>query len=212
MLEWYRVGFTHVDLMQEVDEFLITTLGTEPAEVISYQQLFIDYLSIDPLDCSDVELSAFVDEKQLLISSTIMLGRDDHLNLLFTHLIEPSLAACRPVIVYGFPASQSALARINEQDSRISDRFEAYYRGVELANGFYELADAGEQVSRFNSDNSARLSKGLSQMPMDTHLIKALEHGLPDCAGVALGIDRLLMLKLGAAHIDEVISFPIRNA
>jgi len=212
MLEWYRVGYTHVELMHEVDKFLQDILETQAAQMISYQQLFRDYLSFDPLDCSDAELSVLVESKQLLSGSVTALNRDDQLNLLFTHLIEPQLGINKPVIVYGFPASQSALARINQNDPRIADRFEAYYQGIELANGFYELADASEQQRRFNSDNQARKSKNLAQMPMDKLLIEALQGGLPECAGVALGVDRLLMLKVGATHIDEVICFPKHSA
>ena len=212
MLEWYRVDFTHIELMREVDQFLSSMLDTGPAQVISYQQLFIQQVGLDPLACSDSELCAYIDEKQLLLGRADALTRDDQLNLLFSHVIEPNLGQNVPVLVHGFPSSQSALARINEKDQRIADRFEAYYKGIELANGFYELADAQEQLTRFNSDNQARIAKGLDLMPMDVNLIAALDSGLPECAGVALGIDRLLMLKLGADHINEVLCFPTNKA
>ena len=212
MLEWYRVGFNHLDLIQEVDAFLIATLGTEPAEVISYQQVFLDYVNLDPLLCSDLELAQIIDDSQLLSGSAQALSRDDQLNLLFTHCIEPNIATRKPVVVVGFPASQSALARINQQDPNVADRFEVYFRGVELANGFYELADANEQQQRFEADIAERKRKNLPEIPMDRLLIDALSAGLPDCAGVALGIDRLLMLKMQAEHINDVLCFPQNRA
>jgi len=212
MLEWYRVGFTHLDLIKEVDAFLSTTLGTETADIISYQQIFLDALSLDPLSCADNDLNQTIDDSQLLSGRAEVLSRDDKLNLLFSHFIEPEIGLNRPSIVVDFPASQSALARINQHDPRIADRFEAYYKGIELANGFYELADASEQLQRFQADNAERQRKCLSEMPIDSLLIEALSHGLPECAGVALGLDRLLMLKVNASHINEVICFPYNGA
>jgi len=110
--------------------------------------------------------------------------------------------------VYDFPASQAALAKINPQDHRVADRFEVYFKGIELANGFHELDNPKEQLARFEQDNAKRLDMGLKPQPIDYHLISALEAGLPDCAGVALGIDRLIMLALGCDHIDQVTAFP----
>lgn len=208
LLEWYRVGFTHVDLIGEIDAFLIAILGTESADIISYQQVFIDYLELDPLTSSDQTITNKVARSQVFAGDISALSKDDQLTLLFTHFIEPKLGIKRPVVVFGFPANQSALARINQQDNRIADRFEVYFKGIELANGFYELADADEQLRRFEADNDQRALKQLRPMPIDNNLINALKHGLPDCAGVALGVDRLLMLKNNLQHIEQVLCFP----
>jgi lysyl-tRNA synthetase class 2 len=113
-----------------------------------------------------------------------------------------------PAFVYDFPASQAALAKINLQDPRVADRFEVYFKGIELANGFHELDNPKEQLKRFESDNAKRIEMGLSPQPIDHNLIAALESGLPECAGVALGIDRLIMLAIGCDHIDQVTAFP----
>ena len=128
--------------------------------------------------------------------------------MLFGSAIEPVIGQESPCFIYDFPASQASLAKLNTADSRVADRFEVYYQGCELANGFNELQNAKEQAARFVSDNQQRQSLGLPTKPVDSHLLEALNHGLPQCAGVALGIDRLLMLKLGASHIDQVLAFP----
>lgn len=212
LLEWYRPGFDHQALMKEVEALLIATLGCEPADFISYQQAFLTHTNIDPLSASQPELVAALSRLHIDISAPESLDADSLLQLIFSLKIEPKIGIARPVMVYGFPASQAALARINAKDPRTADRFEVYFHGVELANGFYELSDASEQRTRFASDNQQRLAMGLSEKPVDEHLLQALASGLPDCAGVALGIDRLLMLKTGAKDIREVISFPVTIA
>ena len=137
--------------------------------------------------------------------------RDTLLQLLFSMGVETRIGQQVPVFVYDFPASQAALAKINQQDPRVAERFEVYFKGIELANGFHELDNAHEQRVRFEQDNAKRLEMGLPVQPIDQNLIDALHAGLPDCAGVALGIDRLIMLALGCDHIDQVsaFSFPI---
>ncbi|MDM7861708.1 elongation factor P--(R)-beta-lysine ligase [Alteromonas sp. ASW11-36] len=212
MLEWYRVGFDHHTLMAEVDALLQVVLACQPCEKISYQQLFIERVDFDPLVADKAFLSDYVRQKHLLAGDADDWSFDDLLQVIFNLQIEPHIGQQAPVLVYGYPASQSALARINTEDPRVADRFEAYYKGVELANGFFELSNADEQRQRFESDNHWRRTHDLADMPMDVHLIDALAAGLPDCAGVALGIDRLLMLKLGATHIDQVLSFPFSRA
>ncbi|WP_100656205.1 elongation factor P--(R)-beta-lysine ligase [Alteromonas flava] len=212
MLEWYRVGFNHFQLMQEVSELLGKVLGCGPAETLTYQQAFVDNVGIDPLTRDIEMLRSWVNEQELLATGADAMSYDDLLHLVFSHCIEPKLGQHVPTLVVGFPASQSALARVNSADPRIADRFEAYYRGIELANGFYELSHAQEQRQRFELDNHQRSLNGQEEMPVDEHLLQALEAGLPDCAGVALGLDRLLMLVMGAEHIDEVIAFPAERA
>ncbi|QJR80368.1 elongation factor P--(R)-beta-lysine ligase [Alteromonas pelagimontana] len=212
MLEWYRPNFNHHALMKEVDELLQITLATEPADTFTYQHLFDVVVNLDPLVATEHELEQAMVKFGIDVTDTAALGRDDKLQLLFSGVIEPAIGSERPCFVHGFPASQAALARLNPQDPRIADRFEVYFKGAELANGFYELANADEQRKRFENDNRLRLALGLDSLPVDEHFLHALEHGLPDCAGVALGIDRLLMLKTGATHIQEVLNFPISRA
>ncbi|AIF97779.1 elongation factor P--(R)-beta-lysine ligase [Alteromonas australica] len=212
MLEWYRPHFTHVELMEEVDALLMATLDTEPADKMSYKEAFITYLRVDPLiACSDELLNA-MEASGIDIDTPELLSDDAKLQLLFSVVIEPSIGQVRPCFIYGFPATQAALARINEEDSRTADRFEVYYKGAELANGFYELCAPEEQRNRFYQDNAKRKKANLPEKPIDEYFLAALASGLPDCAGVALGIDRLLMLKVGASHIREVINFPISRA
>lgn len=208
MLEWYRVGFDHIQLMAEVDKFMQTILGCPAAEQISYQQLFLKTVNIDPLQRDLQQLQQYVVASGILASEPYDLDYDTLLHLVFSHQIEPALGQHKPVLVHGYPASQSALAKINADDERIADRFELYYKGVELANGFNELTNSTEQAARFEHDNTQRQAVGLPTMPADINLIAALSNGLPNCAGVALGLDRLLMLKLGVSHIHEVIAFP----
>ena len=212
MLEWYRPGFDHQALMDEVDALLTATLACEPADKLSYQHVFLTHTGMDPLCVSKPELVKALTDHKIDISSPDALDIDSLLQLIFSMVIEPEIGTERPVMVYGFPASQAALAKINAVDPRTADRFEVYFKGIELANGFYELSDAAEQRHRFESDNQQRQSMGLPTKPVDEHLLNALESGLPDCAGVALGIDRLLMPKTGADSIETVINFPVEIA
>ncbi|OFC71981.1 elongation factor P--(R)-beta-lysine ligase [Alteromonas confluentis] len=212
MLEWYRTGFDHHALMAEMDELLQATLNTDPAEKVSYQDVFIRQLSVDPLTAPVEVLQKKAVECGLDMNAGLPDDADTLLQLLFSLYIEPLIGADSPCFVYGFPASQAALAKVNADDPRTADRFEVYFKGVELANGFYELANASEQRQRFLADNAKREEIGLPPLPVDEYFLSALASGLPDCAGVALGIDRLLMLKLGASHIQDVITFPVSRA
>ncbi len=209
MLEWYRVGFDHNQLMSEMDELLMLVLESEPSDRISYQQLFVDTLQIDPLTVSDNTLNQLVLSKA---NGPDLDDRDQNLQCLFSTLIEPNLAPEKPIMVYDFPASQSALARLSTFDPRVADRFEVYYRGIELANGFHELKDADEQRQRFLADNEQRKQLNKSTKPLDERFLAALTSGLPNCAGVALGLDRLLMLKLNKPSISDVLPFPLNIA
>lgn len=214
MLEWYRPGFDDQMLMTEVDALLQQTLGTPEAIKITYQQAFLDTLAFDPLTISLAELK----ERVLLVSDDNWLqeeqSRDTLLQWLFSMEIEPNLGkeADVPVFVYHFPASQAALAKINPQDPRVAHRFEVYFRGLELANGYFELQDENEQKLRFSADNQQREQNGKSQHPVDEYLLAALRSGLPSCAGVALGVDRLFMLKHQIKAISQVISFDFNRA
>ena len=211
MLEWYRPGFNHIDLMAEMDILLQQVLNTAPSDSMSYQQAFIEHLAIDPLTADIEQL------RQLAMSHDLgdfVATEQDHdtlLQLLFCFKIEPKIGLERPIMIYDFPASQAALAQISPADPRVAERFEVYYRGIELANGFHELADSDEQHRRFKIDNQKRVAAGLAPQPIDLNLIAALNAGLPDCAGVALGIDRLVMLALDQTHIDQLIAFEVQR-
>lgn len=212
MLEWYRVGFDHHQLMDEMDDLLMMVLNCAKAERMTYQHAFITQLGVCPLtaDMSSLKeaaaplgLSDIADQEE---------DRDTLLQLLFSMGVETKIGKQVPAFVYDFPASQAALAKVNRYDERVADRFEVYFKGIELANGFHELDNPNEQLARFKDDNSKREKMGLAPQPIDYHLIEALKSGLPACAGVALGIDRLIMLALGATHIDEVVAFPFPRA
>jgi len=208
MLEWYRVGFDHHKLMDEMDDLLQLVLKCGAAQRMTYQKAFIDVLGVCPLEGSMTELKAVASKLGLSDIAEPEEDRDTLLQLLFSVGVENKIGQDVPAFVYDFPASQAALAKINPQDHRVADRFEVYFKGIELANGFHELDNPKEQLARFEQDNAKRIEMGLKPQPIDYHLISALEAGLPDCAGVALGIDRLIMLALGCDHIDQVTAFP----
>lgn len=212
LLEWYRVGFDHHDLMDEMDALLQKILATKTAERITYQHAFQRVLKLCPLEASLAELKQAAALLGLSDIAEPEQDRDTLLQLLFSIGIEPHIGQEVPVFVYDFPASQAALAKVNRHDPRVADRFEVYFKGIELANGFHELDDAAEQRRRFEQDNRQRLAMGLAAQPIDEHLLAALVAGLPACAGVALGIDRLIMLALGEDHIDRVTAFPFPRA
>ncbi|MCK6263193.1 elongation factor P--(R)-beta-lysine ligase [Vibrio sp. ZSDE26] len=212
MLEWYRVDFDHHQLMDEMDELLQQVLGCQGAKKITYQQAFIDVLGVCPLEGSMDTLKEAANKLGLSDIAENEQDRDTLLQLLFCIGIEPKIGQNAPAMVYDFPASQAALAKINTKDKRVADRFEVYFKGIELANGFHELDNAKEQLARFEQDNHKRLEMGLAKQPIDLNLVSALEAGFPNCAGVALGIDRLVMLALDCQHIDEVTAFSFPRA
>ncbi|MCE4936978.1 elongation factor P--(R)-beta-lysine ligase [Aliivibrio fischeri] len=212
MLEWYRIGFDHHNLMDEMNELLTLVLKCDNAERMTYQEAFIQVLGVCPLEASMDELRAVAAPLGLSDIADIEEDRDTLLQLLFSMGVEVKIGQDVPAFVYDFPASQAALAKINPSDPRVAERFEVYFKGIELANGFHELDNAKEQLMRFEEDNAKRKSMGLIEQPIDYHLIAALEAGLPNCSGVALGIDRLIMLAMGEKHIDQVTAFPFDRA
>lgn len=211
LLEWYRIGFDHFQLMDEMDQLLQQVLNCDQAKRLTYQQAFMQVLNVDPL-CASIE-------EMKIAGSVLNLGEvlenetdfDTVLQLLFCIAIEPVISQNAPCFVYNFPASQAALARISLTDSRVAERFEVYYQGIELANGFHELSDSAEQLKRFEKDNQLRKQNNLPEMPIDYRFVNSLDN-LPNCAGVALGIDRLIMLATKKKHIDDVVSFTIKGA
>ncbi len=219
MLEWYRVGDDMIEGMNLLAEFAEQLLGTEPCDRISYRDAFIQFARIDVFSSeAKVLLEQFADSGEL--DSSTMKNADGGCepdidiwrNLLLTHLVEPNLGVDRPVIVYDWPASQAALSVIRNGDPPVAERFELYYRGVELANGYHELLDADELLQRNRKINGLRAQDGKRILPEESRLVEAMQAGLPACSGVALGIDRLLMIAMGCQSIRDVMPFPIGNA
>ncbi|SHM19225.1 EF-P lysine aminoacylase EpmA [Rhodanobacter sp. OK091] len=212
MLEWYRVGWDHRRLMGETIELVEAALAMvgRRAEVLieSYRQLFLDELGIDPLHAPIDELRAPLAEYNIGPEG---LGRDDWLDLLITHKLQPSFPRDRITLIHDYPATQCALARIRPGETPLAERFELYLGRYELANGYHELNDAAEQHRRFERDNALRRHRGLGEVPVDERLLGVLG-ALPDCAGVALGVERLLMCLAGTDAIADVLAFPFNEA
>lgn len=217
LLEWYRVGFDHHRLMDEVAELvgmlLAGRLALAEPERLSYRQIFQHHLNLDPHRATVADLAACAETRNISIPTGMPPDDPDPwLDLLLTHCVEPRLGSGRLTFVHDYPASQAALARLRPDDPPVGERFELYINGIELANGFHELGDAVEQRRRFAQENAARRAAGLPVMPVDEHLLAALEFGLPDCAGVALGFDRLVMLATRKTSLAEVLAFPLDRA
>lgn len=210
LLEWYQVGFDHHALMNEMDELLQYILKTKSADRISCEELFQSFLKLSPHTSTLEELKHAL-KKEVNYSHEKM-DRNTCLELLFTHCIEPYIAKEHPLFLYDFPISQAALAKIRLENPPVASRFEVYFKGLELANGFHELQDAVEQRARFEKDLQYRQKNNLPIAALDENFLAALNHGLPPCAGVALGVDRLVMLALGANQIGDVISFRFEQA
>lgn len=216
LLEWYRVGFDQHRLMREVAR-LVQDLLDQPSllqdpEYLSYAAIFQRHLRIDPHRATVAQLKTCAAAQDLPCPPGMPEDDiDPWLHWLLSHCIEPHLGRDRLTFIYDYPASQAALARIRPGDPPLADRFELYYRGIELANGFHELSDADEQRRRFTADNQRRVARGLAPIPPDEYLLAALAAGLPDCAGVALGLDRLLMLATDNAALEDVLAFPLER-
>lgn len=208
MLEWYRIGFSMFDLIEEVEQ-LIQSQAHQILSIkrYSYAQLFVEYLGMDVLTASVEAINQRLYADTLWEATQGMLDKDAALDLLFSQAIAPQFSADQVTSVYHYPASQASLAQINADDPRTAERFEVYWGEVELANGFHELANVDEQRQRFEEDNQQRQAANKATLPMDEYFLQALEQGLPDCSGVALGVDRLLMKVLDKSHIKDVLSF-----
>ena len=211
MIEWYRPGFDHHDLMNETDELLQIILKKPAAERKTYAAIFQEYFNIDPHTASLDHLKKCAADENISIASEIN-DRDTWLQLLMSEYIELRIGQEKPCFIYDFPASQAALARIQKTSPPVASRFEIYYRGIELANGFHELQDANEQRQRFEKNAAERKALGLNEMKIDEYFLSALTQGLPDCAGIALGIDRLVMLAMNLENISDVLSFDFARA
>ncbi len=213
MLEWYRVAWDHLQLIEETVALVqraLELVGREAGLLsCTYRELFQQALGLDPFTASEPEMRIALGESQIDAEG---LGRDDWLDLLLTHRIQPGFPEGRITVVRDWPASQCALARIGGDDPPVAERFELYLGQLELANGYHELIDAAEQHGRFMRDLAVRQSRVLPLPPLDERLIRSLEHGMPACAGVAVGMDRLLMAMTGAEAIADVLAFDFARA
>lgn len=215
LLEWYRVGFDLHALMDEVDALLALILDTPKARRLSYETLFTEALGIDPHHTTVQTLAACAEAHHIQLSALAAqdLDVDAWLDILMTHCIEPTLGFDRPVFINDYPASKAALATLRKREEGVfvAERVEVYVRGIELANGYHELRDATVQRQRFEADCVRRKQMGLKAIPIDQHVLSALEAGMPACAGIALGLDRLLLLKEGLHDLSETLSFGIER-
>ena len=208
LLEWYRVGWDHAALMREVAEVLTTALSADGWQVWPYRALFVELLGVDPMD-EQTALTTLADLARARIGAVPDgLDRDAVLDLLMSHCIEPEISDWGVVFITDFPPSQAAMARCAPVgDAEVAARFECYVNGKELANGYWEQTDPEALATQLHAENMRRQQRGLPQRPIDERLLAAHRHGLPACAGVALGVDRLLALKLGVESLTETISF-----
>lgn len=211
LLEWYKIEQDYNLLIAEVDVFLQQVFNCKPALKISYREAFLNACAVDPFAISVADLRLCLKKYSLdYVLDSNEKDIDQYLFLLMTHVVEPYLASySMPVVIYDFPASQAALAKVVD---KVALRFEVYYQGIELANGFAELTDADSQRQRFVEDNLMRTEKGYREVKLDENFLQALANGMPECCGVALGVDRILALYLQKKKISEVTSFVIDNA
>lgn len=219
LIEWYRHGFDMADMLDETCALVAHVAGLagrtpDAARQLSYREAFATTLGLDPIGAS---IDALREAAQRHLGDEVgaglvaALGQDRNawLDLLMSRIVVPGAAGQGLVAIHHVPAAQAALARLDPDDASVAERFEVYLDGVELANGFRELRDAGEQAQRFAADRAARAAAGLPDAPPDEALLAALDHGLPECSGVAVGLERLLMAATGAADIGEVVSFRV---
>lgn len=213
ILEWYRVGFDLQQLMNEVADLLSSVLPPMQTLQTSYRQLFVQVTGLDPLLFERSAYRQFGLEHGLPEADALC--GDDHalwLDLLFSHCVQKNMPGDTVCLVHDYPAIQSSLARIHPDDCRIAQRFEVFINGMELGNGFYELCDAAEQEARFDKEIAYRAAHGLAAVEKDALFLQALQAGLPECSGVAIGLDRLLMIACGCDSIEQVLAFPIAKA
>jgi elongation factor P--(R)-beta-lysine ligase len=204
MAEWYRLGMTFDQIMEETAQFAELFIGKRPHRFLPYREAFQTYASIDPFTASQEQLvEACRSFQGYPIEQS---SRDELLNLLLAMYVEPRMNPKEITALYHYPASQAALARhVTVDGFSVAERFELYSEGIELANGYHELSDGTEQRGRFVTDNAERVRLGKDPYPIDERFLCALQKGLPDCSGVAVGVDRLLMIREGTSAIADVM-------
>ncbi len=213
LIEWYRLGIDHHALMSDVERLIGAMMPParrfDRSERLTYREAMQLHAGVDALADPVQVLVARLESAGIEVPVSVRHDHDGCLDLIMSTLVGPQLGHDRLTFIYDYPASQAALAQTR---GPVASRFEAYLDGIELANGFHELSNAQEQRARFQQDLAARSQRGLTPVPLDENFLAALEYGLPDCSGVALGFDRLVMCAVGAKHIDEVIAFPFERA
>jgi elongation factor P--(R)-beta-lysine ligase len=224
MVEWYRTGDDMQAGMTLLSDFCQALLRTPAAEGVSYAEAFQKHVEINPHAAAVAQLAAVAKQRGINVPAGLGEDRDSWLNVLLAECVEPHLGQEKPTILYNYPASQAALAKVRSErlppdatsaessTASVAERFELYVRGVELANGYHELLDAAELRRRNTAANAARMAHGKPALPEESRLLSAMEAGLPACTGVALGFDRLVMFAAGAKSLAEVVAFPIDRA
>jgi lysyl-tRNA synthetase class 2 len=215
LVEWYRLAVGFDDIMQETVDLLSSLIEPRllprPATFISYREAFERFAGVDPLTASLAALrrAGDVDER---LAEALGDRRDEWLDLLLMTHVAPRFDSDRLTVLHRYPASQAALARLDPHDADLAQRFELFFGDLELANGFVELTDPAEQAARFARDQDSRLAAGKPLRPLDRRFLSALEAGLPSCAGVAAGFDRILMINEGSRDIRNVVTFSFEDA
>jgi len=214
MIEWYRHGYSLRKMMQETVELIVSLLNEASASInvdyISYYDLMEKVLGVPLSSLSEITIKDLARENGLVLQGDTSVQQC--IDFLFSHKVEPAMCQQSVTVVYHYPAQQAALSKLNAKDHSIAERFEVFYKGVELANGYVELSDPGQQLDRFVHDQKIRKQHGLPEVAIDQCLIDAQRHGLPECAGVAVGFDRVMMLAIGASSLSQVMSFDWDNA
>lgn len=208
MLEWYRLNFDLSQMIAEVIELISPVLAIKKVEYFTYEAVFTRYCDLNPHIASSAEILTCAKHFELYpVKGVADDDRDNWLQLLMTHVVEPRLDKAKITVIYDYPLAQAALAKIRYTDQPVAERFEVYVNGLELANGYHELTDFAEQQRRFKQDAEQRSLLKRGAVTPDEYYLAALKHGLPDCSGVALGVDRLVMLALNCKEIAEIYSF-----
>lgn len=213
MLEWYRVGDDMRSGMELLSDFASTVLGRPKSKLLSYGDAFRNIAGVDPFTDPVESFGEALSKRGVSVSEfALESDRDFWLNLILTHLVEPKLGFEAPVIIFDWPSSQAALAIVRDDSPPVAERFELYVDGVELGNGYHELLDADEQMHRNKENNSLRVKDRSVPLPVESRLLDAMRAGMPGCSGVAVGVDRLLMVLEACQNIDQVIAFPLDRA
>jgi lysyl-tRNA synthetase class 2 len=216
LVEWYRLGLDTGQLMDDVEALLARALQglrtLARAERVTYREAVREHAGTDPMTATAADLATTLSAHGVTAPAGLRDDRDGLLDLLVSTVVGPRLGRSQPTFVFDYPASQAALARVRAGAFPVAERFELYLDGMELANGFHELGDAAEQRRRFEADLAARSAAGRPARPVDERFLAALAHGLPDCSGVALGFDRLVMAALGLDSIDQAMAFALEQA
>lgn len=215
LIEWYQPGMSYRELMEQVDKLirllLKNKLALNETVLFTYQQAFEKFAGFNPFTVTKQQLHTVISKNNIQLHKQT-LTHDAYLDLIISVIIQPNLPKNKPVFIYDYPATQAALANIRKGEINIAERFELFINGLELANGYQELLDASEQQQRFENENKQRLAAGQQAIPIDANLIEALQQGMPVVSGVAVGLDRVLMLATGKDSIQDVIAFTTDKA